>query len=111
MNIHVTSLVSGAPRSVYAKFFPADAMVVVVIFFLAAVFGFAGAPVASAAPASASCGVSSGSTPGPGHSALSCTCPPGTVLVSCIGGAPTCRAASSASDGRPSADTERELTR
>lgn len=77
-------------RSARAGSWRGRTVTAVAALFLATAFVLAGAPAATAAPASAISGFSSGSVSGTGYSALGCTCPPGTVLISCMGGAPTC---------------------
>lgn len=90
MSIPVTPPAGEVLRNVHAKSLLVRTVTVVATFFLTTAFALAGAPAAKAAPASANCDLSSGPPSSTAYSALRCTCPPGTVLISCIGGAPTC---------------------
>lgn len=87
------------PRSVRAKSLWDRTVTVAATFFLATAFALAGALPATAAPESGDSDFSSGSASSTNYSALRCTCPAGTVLISCIGGAPTCHAPSQAGPG------------
>lgn len=102
MSFSATPPVGEVSRSVHARSLRKHIAAVVATFFLATCFALAGAPAATAAPASADTGSSTDSAASPGHDAVSCRCPPGTILVSCMGGAPICQAASGgAASGLP----------
>lgn len=56
--------------------------------FLAAVFALTGAPTATAAPAKSDFRL--GPATCTSYGTLDCRCPPGTRLISCVGGTPVC---------------------
>ena len=88
MSISETPPAGEVLRSAHAKSLRKRIVTVAATFFLAT--ALAGVSAATAAPASVSSNFLACSASNTGYSALRCTCPAGTVLISCIGGAPTC---------------------